>query len=251
MLLAVLLVISVASANAQSASPSAIDLNAILVRMEQAQARVRADQPAYTVTRAYKFFASDPKKTSSEVIARVDYQPPSTQNFSIEKATGSSQGEKIVKKVLEHEKEAAREPDCSGAVNRANYNFQYLRTDTLNGRRAYVLQITPKEKNKNTLMGQIWVDAGNYLLRRVEGDLSKSPSWWIKDVHLVLTYGQMAGVWVETAVTAVADVRLLGAHTMIAQAMNLEPAITVANMATSARPARAPVRNVSLGVLQP
>lgn len=231
------------------AASSAPDLSTILDRMEQAEAAAHAQVPAYSVTRAYKFFSSDSQKPNSEVVAKVNYQPPTQKTFDIEEQQGSGQGAKIVRKVLEHETESAKKQDGEHCFSRANYDFEYARTDMLAGQPAYVLNITPKHKDKDSVKGQIWVDTNSYLVRRVEGDLTKSPSWWIKDVHLVLQYGRVAGVWLQTATLAIANVRFFGRHSMVSEALNCQPHLDLArsttpmNRAITTVPATLPASN--------
>ena len=231
------------------AAVSAPDLNTILDRMEQAEASVHAQVPAYSVTRAYKFYGADSQKPNSEVVAKVNYQPPTQKTFAIEQQQGSGQGAKIVRKVLEHETESAKKQDGEHCFSRNNYDFEFVRTDLLEGRPAYVLNITPKHDNKDSVKGQIWVDANSYLVRRVEGDLTKSPSWWIKDVHLVLQYGRVAGVWLQTATLAVANVRFFGRHSMVSEALACQPRFDLAratppvNRTLTAIPAAIPAGN--------
>ena len=231
------------------ATISAPDLNTILDRMEQAEAITHAQAPAYSVTRAYKFYGSDSPKPNSEVVAKVNYLPPTQKTFAIEEQQGSGQGAKIVRKVLEHETESAKKQDGEHCFSRNNYDFEFVRTDLLEGRPAYVLNITPKHNDKDGVKGQIWVDTNSYLVRRVEGDLTKSPSWWIKDVHLVLQYGRVAGVWLQTATLAVANVRFFGRHSMVSEALACQPRITfaratpVVNRTLTALPASLPANN--------
>jgi outer membrane lipoprotein-sorting protein len=210
------------------ASGSVPDLNTILDRMEQAEAVAHAQAPAYSVTRAYKFYSSDSQKPNSEVVAKVEYLPPTQKTFNIEQQQGSGQGAKIVRKVLEHETESAKKQDGEHCFSRNNYDFEFVRTDRLDGRPVYVLNITPKHNDKDSVKGQIWVDANTYLVRRVEGDLAKSPSWWIKDVHLVLNYGRVAGIWLQTATLAVANVRFFGRHSMVEEALACQPKFDLA-----------------------
>jgi hypothetical protein len=49
---------------------------------------------------------------------------------------------------------------------------------------------------------------------RLQGQLAKSPSFWIKNVGIVRTYDRIAGVVVPIALTSTAQVRMLGAATL-------------------------------------
>lgn len=233
------------------------DLQTIVNRMEQAQAAAHAQNLPYTVTRSYQFFGSDANTPTSEVVAQVQYQPPGTKSFTIKQASGSGQGPKIVKEVLQHESDAAKNATGAGMITRANYDFQFVRAESLNGVPCYVLQMDPKHETKDAVRGQAWVDANSYLIRHVEGDLTKSPSWWVKDVHVVLDFGRIAGIWLQTATLAVANVRFLGKHTMLAQNLALtvaSPALLASSSGRTApravvvtRRARVPVMYAAFG----
>jgi hypothetical protein len=190
-------------------------LETIVLRLEQAQAVLRTQQQPYTVTREYEFFKGESQEPASRVLVKVDFQPPGMKTFKIEQAQGSGQGERIVRRVLEHEQAAAKDQD-SHEISSRNYSFRLIRGDVLQGHPCYVLQLIPKRDEKNSIRGEAWVDAESYLIRHVDGELAKSPSWWVKDVHVTLEYGLMAGIWVQTSMHAVAHVRLLGQHVLLA-----------------------------------
>jgi len=77
--------------------------------------------------------------------------------------------------------------------------------------------LLPRRKDKNLLRGNIWVDANTYLLRRTEGQPAKAPSWWVRDVRIALRYGDVGGMWLQTASEATAHVRILGPCTMVSR----------------------------------
>ena len=247
---AIVLFVVAYSACAHAVGSAAPDLETIVTRMEQAQAAAHAQVRPYTVTRSYQFFGADRSKANSEVVAQVAYQPPSTKSFTIQKTSGGGQGPKIVRQVLQHESDAAK--NASGnMITRQNYDFQLLRSEMRDGQLCYVLQLSPKHSSKDAMRGQAWVDANSYLIRHVEGDLTKSPSWWVKDVHVALDYGRIAGMWLQTATLAVANVRFFGQHSMLAQNIALSvaaPAIAIPSArvsaprtATISRRARVPI----------
>jgi hypothetical protein len=98
-----------------------------------------------------------------------------------------------------------------------NYDFRFLREADASGQRCYVLELLPKRRERHLLHGSIWVDANTYLLRRFEGELAKPPSWWVRDVSLTFAYGDVGGMWLQTATEAAADVRILGRSTMVSR----------------------------------
>jgi hypothetical protein len=61
------------------------------------------------------------------------------------------------------------------------------------------------------------VDAHTYLLRRTEGEPARTPSWWLRDVRIALFYADVGGMWLQTALEATANVRILGPYTMVSR----------------------------------
>ena len=47
--------------------------------------------------------------------------------------------------------------------------------------------------------------------------LRRSLSWWVRDVRMVFLYGDVEGMWLQTASEATATVRMLGQHTIVSQ----------------------------------
>ena len=188
----------------------------IIAHMMQARSENRARLRPYSVTRDYRLFGKEKQTARSEVIARVTFDPPGIKQFVIQQASGMGLGERIVRQMLEHETEIGRNYTLTDLAP-ANYDFRYLHEEELGGRRCYVLEIIPRRKEKNLLRGRIWVDAITYLLQRTEGEPARSPSWWLKDARVVLIYGEVGGMWLQTSSESSADVRFLGRHTMLSR----------------------------------
>ena len=66
------------------------------------------------------------------------------------------------------------------------------------------------------------------MLRRFEGELAKTPSWWVRDVRVTFVYGDVGGMWLQTATEAAADVRILGRTTMVSRDVKYKIAELVA-----------------------
>ena len=204
------------------------DLNTIISRLEKAQADNRQHLRAYTLVRDYRLFSKGSQTPNSEVTAQVSFAPPNSKTFQIENATGSSRGEKITRSLLEHEVEAGKEPQQSTFLNRENYDFTYLGQESVEAHPCYVLQLRPKDKRPSLLQGRAWVDESTYLPRYAEGDLSKTPSWWLKRVHVKLSFSELDGMWLETATQAVATMRWFGEHTLTSRTVEFRAATSVA-----------------------
>jgi hypothetical protein len=188
------------------------DLNLMLQRLEDVQHQDPAESRPYEVTREYKVFRGYDKQPTSEVMAQINFVPPDAKTYKITQARGNSRGEKIVRELLDRETESAKKGHAS-EISRMNYDFVFLRQESF-GVPEYVLRIVPKRKDKYLLRGQIWVDASTCRIRRIEGIPARSPSFWIKDIHITLQYAELGGMWVPVSFDAIATVRLLGQYTL-------------------------------------
>ena len=214
-LLFLYLVAGMASASAQTGS-SVPTAETIIARMAQARAENRARLRPYIVTRNYKLFGKDGSKTKSEVIADVAFVPPDSKKYTIQETNGSGLGQIIVRRMLANEAEVTKDY-VSTDLSADNYDFRFIREADVSGQRCYVLELLPRRKEKHLLRGDIWVDANTYLLRRFEGELAKTPSWWVRDVSVTFVYGDVGGMWLQTASEATANVRILGRSTMVSR----------------------------------
>lgn len=189
------------------------DLNLIVQRLEDVQHQDPAQSRPYEVTREYKVFRGDEKQPTSEVTAQINFVPPDMKRYEITQTRGNSIGERIVRELLNRETESAKKRQGS-EIRRTNYDFVFLRQENFGLVPEYVLRIVPKRKDKYLLRGQIWVDGSTFRIRRIEGVPAKSPSFWIKDIHITLQYAQLGGMWVPVSFDAIATVRLLGQYTL-------------------------------------
>ena len=204
----------VGSIQAQSSPVPTVET--ILARMEQARSENRARLRPYSVMRDYQLFGAEKQTSKAEIIADVTFVPPDVKHYAIRQANGMGLGEKIVRQMLDHETDIVKDYSSTD-LTPANYDFHFLREDQLDGQRCYVLEMTPRRKGKTLLRGHIWVDASTYQLRRTEGEPGKAPSWWLRDARIVLTYGDVGGMWLQTASESTANVRFVGPHTMVAR----------------------------------
>jgi hypothetical protein len=189
------------------------DLDVILQSIEHAQQQNRAQSRPYQVTRQYRVFRADDKRPISEVTAQINFTPPDTKTYRITQASGNSRGEKIVRAILDQEADAAKNSDNS-QVSLRNYDFVFLRRENFGIIPEYVLLIIPKRKAKTLLLGQIWVDANTFRIRRIEGVPTKNPSIWIKNIHLTMQFADVRGVWMPISFDAIASVRFVGQYTL-------------------------------------
>jgi hypothetical protein len=195
-------------------------LEAILQSMQRAQAAARP-QASYQIIREYRLFGAKDSKADSEVVAEVNFRPPAFKGYRIQMSSGSSRGQQLVRSILDHEVEAtSKDNKASIAISRDNYNFGYIGEATLDGQPCYVLGMKPKRKEKDLISGEAWIDKHSFFVRQIEGEVEKTPSWWLKKVRVKLVFADLEGIWVQTNMEATADVRIVGAHTLTSRILD-------------------------------
>ncbi len=190
-------------------------LASIVSQVEAAQAENRTKVP-YQIIRKYRVFPSSNPNAASEVVAEVDFRPPNTKNYVIQARSGSSHAEEAVRRILDREVEASAQgrPIPTASMLRDNYDVTYLGEDLVEGHSCFLLGLAPKRKDKNLISGRGWVDERLFLIRQIDGDLVKTPSWWVKKVHMRLVFDDVGGTWLQTSTKAEADVRVFGNQTL-------------------------------------
>jgi hypothetical protein len=179
---------------------------------EDNDARIRP----YVVTRDYKLLAKEARVPASQVTAELTFVPPNLKSYAIQHTSGTSMGEKIVRRILETQMAFAKDSGSSD-ISQNNYGFRFIREEDMDGDHCYVLELIPRRKDKNLLRGTIWIDAKTYLLHRIEGEPVESSSWWLRDVRIVLLFGSVGEMWMQTSSQSTANVRIIGQYKMISQ----------------------------------
>jgi len=222
------------SLRAQEEKVAPPNLNSILDSLERIEEQNPAQSRPYEVTREYKVFHADDPKPVSDVTTQIRFTPPDIKTFKIIDAQGSPRGKKIVSDVLEQEVVSAKE-GRQRDISRANYDFVFLREQNFGVVPEYVLHIIPKRKEKGLLLGDIWVDAETYRIRQIVGVPLKTPSFWIKDLHITVQFAAVNGMWIPVSVDAIATIRLLGIFSLAGH--NLGPPAAVASTPAADSPA--------------
>jgi hypothetical protein len=118
---------------------------------------------------------------------------------------------KVFRATLDTEREmwAAGAPDRS-ALTATNYVFEDrgARADGL-----AAISVKPRRKGVLFVDGSIFLNPEDGELVRMEGQLSKPPSFWTRRVEIVRWYQRIAGFRMPTVLESVANVRIAGVST--------------------------------------
>ncbi len=180
------------------------------------------DLSSYTSRRRYvienKRFG---QAASVEVVER--YEHPGRKEFEIVSEEGSSYVQNVVRKMLDAELESA-EDDRRGEtqVSAEQYEFKWVEETELDGRRVYVIEINPRKKKSFLIKGRIWVDAREMAIVRMEGALSKKPSFWVGRTNIIRTYSKHGPFWLPATMESISSIMLAGKSSLMVDYFDYE-----------------------------
>jgi hypothetical protein len=97
-----------------------------------------------------------------------------------------------------------------GAISQVNYTFEDRGAEATG---LAWIGLTPRRKDVLLVNGSIFLRPEDGDLVRIEGALSKAPSFWTRKVEIVRRYERIGGVRVPVALESVASVRIAGPST--------------------------------------
>ena len=168
---------------------------------------------AYKGMRTYRLeYQGFPGTRSAEMVVGVRYLSPGTKEFIVQSATGSKLIiDKVFKKLLEAEEEALdAEIQRRSALTEDNYRFTLTGYESGPSGARYVLKVEPRTKDKFLYCGQIWVDAEDFAVVRIEAQPAKNPSFWTKRAEIVQVYMKVSDFWLPAYNHSVTAIRLGG-----------------------------------------
>jgi outer membrane lipoprotein-sorting protein len=199
---------SVVAAGGPEALPTAGE---IVTRMAAHDLARQASIEGYAGMRRY-VLENQKFQKRAEMLVQVQGDPDGTKHFEVISEDGWKAAHKhVLHKMLESETETSRPEMRAGArLIPANYDFELIGTELVNGRAAYVLEVRPKRSEKYLFQGRIWVDAEDYALARAEGKPAKKPSFWTKNIHFVQIYQKCGPVWFPLSTQSVTEAHVFG-----------------------------------------
>jgi hypothetical protein len=173
----------------------------------------RGEEPPVEYRALRRLEAHNPKfNQSAWMVAWTEFDRVNGFRFTIVNEGGSGYiRSKVLRAALEGEQKmwANREPQKASFTN-DNYTFD-AGEQSSDG----LASVTVRARRKDILLvdGSIFVQPGDGDLARIEGRLSKTPSFWTRRVDVVRRYQRMAGVRVPVSIESVAHVLVAGRST--------------------------------------
>src|SRR5216684_2044363 len=192
-------------------APMGLTSDEIIAKMLESN-RLRNEQlRRYSAVRTYEIRNLE-GKLAAQAVVRVDYEAPDKKTFN----KASEKGSGIVRHLVfdrlmqsEGETSAGREHHDS-AITAANYTFVLAGEEEVGPYHCFVLEATPKRKDKYLFEGTIWVDAEDFAVVKITGHPAKKPSFWINRADFVRQYQKVDGFWVPYRDETSVEVKMYG-----------------------------------------
>src|SRR2546426_136745 len=81
-------------------------------------------------------------------------------------------------------------------------------------RKCYRLAITPRRREKYLIQGQIWIDAEDWSIVRIQGSPAKHPSFWTRQTQIDRRYKRIDGIWLNDSLESTSDILIAGRSTL-------------------------------------
>jgi outer membrane lipoprotein-sorting protein len=223
-LLAALLLLSNSSIAAADHSDQLPTAQEIVTRMGAHDLQRQSSMQGYIGSRRY-VLENHRFNKRAEMLVKVQGDADGTKHFDVVSEEGWGGANKyVLRKMVESEAETSPpEMRARARLNPENYDFEFIRSELVADRTAYVLEVSPKRKDKYLFRGRIWVDAEDYALARAEGSPAKNPSFWTKSTHFVQTYYKSGPFWFPRSTTSVTEARIFGTTDVSIEYFNYAP----------------------------
>lgn len=184
-------------------------LEQILQHMDRTdEARQQALQ-SYKAVRRYHL-KNGRFNQKAEALVNISYIATGEKTFHVVSESGSGVlRSRVFKRMIEAEAAASKNRQGT-RFTAENYKFKLLRTEPMDGRMSYVLDIDPIRPTKYMVKGLIWVDTVDYAVIRFEGKPAVNPSFWMTNTRIMSRYAKSGDFWLPFENRSKTDARLFG-----------------------------------------
>ena len=205
---------SAAPVTAGSTSNDVVTVGGLISQLVQHDRMRAVSLLEYSANRRYQV-TNEKGKLRSETQVSLQYQSPDSKEFKIVSENGPALLRNIVKSLLTYETEAALGgAGHDSSITPANYTFQLAGNDRVEGYECFVVQTSPKRKDKYLFEGRIWIEAKEFAVVKIVGRPAKRPSFWIKSADFTRHYQKIGGTWLPLRDETVSQVRLFGENVL-------------------------------------
>lgn len=124
--------------------------------------------------------------------------------------------QQVIARYLSAEAESANLAPASVAITPVNYRLRYTASISDGGALTYVFEMSPRKKRPGLIRGQLWIDAATGLAVRQTGYLVRTPSIFIRRIHVTrdtllrdgVAYAKTTHLEIETRLVGRADLTI-------------------------------------------
>ena len=177
----------------------------------------------YRVTEAYHLeYHGFLGTRDASMVVDATYQSPGTETFAVHSATGSRLIiNKVFRKLLKVEQQVlGTDAKKRAALDENNYEFTLTGYHSTPAGSVYVLRVKPRRRSEFLYRGQIWVDARDFAIVRVEGEPAKALSFWVRSTEFKRVYGKVSDFWLPANNHSVSRIRFGGSAKLTIQYSN-------------------------------
>ena len=199
-LAAVLPVVAVSMLHGQDTRPAgdgAPTAHQIVSSMEEHNRQRAAALIEYTSKRNYDLdYRGFPSNKHADMTVSLHLSPGGKDLEVVSESGSGMLRNRVLRPLLDSEREASHGGNRSEtALSEANYEFSLVGQEQKDGRDCYVLDVTPKKKNKFLYVGRVWIDRTDYAVVHISAHPAKNPSFWITRVQIEHEYAKFGELW--------------------------------------------------------
>jgi len=181
----------------------------ILTRVETTNNQRELMLTGYAGSRQYKLQNLRFGKQAA-VDVRMSYRQSQGAHYTVVARSGSDTLNCIIDKVIAQEKLAnSPQENARHQLTPANYRVRLVGSEVINGSTCYVLELTPKVKDKLLIAGKAWIDTASYNVVRTDGRFG-SMSVLVGAPHVTEEFTEVHGFWMASHVRSISSSVLLG-----------------------------------------
>jgi hypothetical protein len=201
----------------RSISDAPLPAEQVSKNLEEKDQQRAAQLRQFTGTRIYRMqYHGLPSNRDAQMVVDVTYRAPNVKEFRVVSQSGSPFViDHVFRRLMESEQEFLNDENHpQAALNTENYNFTFAGYEVTPSGGQYVLNISPKKKNKFLYRGKIWVDAKDFAVVRIEAEPVSSPSIWIKKTQIKHDYLKVGDFWLPAIDHTESELRF-GGHAVL------------------------------------
>ena len=194
-----------------SSAAAGLTADDIIARMLEHN-RFRNEQlQRYSAVRTYEI-RNPEGKLAAQAVVHVDYRAPDKKTFNKTSEKGSGIVRHLVfDRLIQSETETSSgQEHRNSAITAANYTFSLSGEEDVGPYHCFVVEATPKRKEKYLFEGKIWIDAEDFAVVKIAGHPAKKPSFWINRAEFVRQYQRIAGFWLPFRDETSVEVKMYG-----------------------------------------